>query len=216
MATLSVRDGWIDIEQDLIVGPAGSGQVNQTGGDVHAGRSVVLGGPSGASGVYDLSGGSLRTPRLTQGASGGTFQFDGGVLHADEVTFDLLNRGGTLAPGDGIGHTHVAGNLTLQGGSLAIELASGARFDTVAVDGRLELGGALDIKLLGGYRPRRRRPLADHEGRQHHRRLHEDHRRLPRRNDRREPVPGPDRGGAGGTRAVARLTFLPSPFRRGD
>ena len=70
------------------------------------------------------------------------------------MTFDLLNRGGTLAPGDGIGHTHVAGDLTILGGSVAIELASEMSHDTVAVDDRLTLGGALDIKLLGGYRPR--------------------------------------------------------------
>jgi hypothetical protein len=153
-ATLLVSDGWIELVKDLIVGPAGSGQVNQTGGDVHAGRSVMLGGPSGAAGVYNLSGGSLRTPLLTRGASGGTFHLTGGVLHADEVTFDLLSQGGTLAPGDGIGQTHVAGDLKLQGGSVAIELASGLSFDAVAVDGLLTLGGALDIKPLGGYRPR--------------------------------------------------------------
>ena len=153
-AALSVGGGWLHIVKDLIIGPAGSGRVYQTGGDVLAGRSVVLGGPSGASGIYELSGGSLSTPRLTQGTAGGTFRFHGGALHADDVTFDLLNRGGTLAPGDGIGHTHVAGDLTILGGSVAIELASEMSHDTVAVDGRLKLGGALDIKLLGGYRPR--------------------------------------------------------------
>jgi pectate lyase len=154
VANLSISDGWIDIANDLIVGPAGSGQVKQTGGNVRAGRSVVLGGPSGAAGVYDLAGGSLSTPRLTRGATGGTFHFTGGVLHADEVTFDLIEQGGRLAPGDGIGHTHIAGDLKIQGGSVAIELASGLRSDTVAVDGLLTLGGSLDITLLGGYRPR--------------------------------------------------------------
>jgi hypothetical protein len=82
------------------------------------------------------------------------FNLTGGVLHAEEVGFDLLNRGGTLAPGEGIGRTHVAGNLTLEAGALEIELESGTGSDTLAVDGRLTLGGALDVKLLGGYRPK--------------------------------------------------------------
>jgi hypothetical protein len=152
VATLAVSGGWIAIARDLIVGPARSERVNQTGGVVRAGRSVFLGGPSGAAGVYALSGGSLRTPLLTRGAAGGTFDFLGGTLHAGRVTIDLRNRGGTLAPSDGIGSTYVGGNLTLEGGSVAIELASGTLCDTIAVDGELTLGGALEVKPFGDYR----------------------------------------------------------------
>jgi hypothetical protein len=150
-ATLLVGSGWIAIARDLIVGPAGSGRVSQTGGDVHVGRSVLLGGQSGAAGVYTLSGGSLRTPLLTRGEAGATFDFLGGSLHADRVTFDLRNQGGTLAPGDGIGRTHFGGDLTLESGSVAIELASATRSDTIAVNGLLTLGGALEVKPLGEY-----------------------------------------------------------------
>jgi len=47
---------------------------------------------------------------------------------------------------------HFGGDLTLEGGSVAIELASGTRSDTIAVDGLLTLGGALEVKPLGDYR----------------------------------------------------------------
>ncbi|HSV16097.1 MAG TPA: hypothetical protein VLI90_17685 [Tepidisphaeraceae bacterium] len=175
-ATLNVTAGWIDIAQSLLVGPGGSGQVTQTGGIVHGGTSVVIGGATGI-GSYALSGGTLSTPLLTKGAGGGTFAFTGGVLHADRVTFDLTNQGGTLAPGSdlalqliaaagmadingnlpaiqsNIGDTHVNGNLTLAAGTLQIELASLASFDTITVDNALSLGAALEVDLLNGYTP---------------------------------------------------------------
>jgi hypothetical protein len=104
------------------------------------------------NGSYELAGGTLSTPLLDKGA-GGSFQFTGGVLHADEVAFDLVNAGGMLAPGQSIGQTQVTGNLDLVSGMLQIELASDTQFDTVVVTGALALGGSLDVVLLGDYSP---------------------------------------------------------------
>jgi hypothetical protein len=124
-----------------------------TGGLVAIGQTLFLGGPAGASGVYNLSGGVLSVHQIAKGAAGGAFNFTGGVLHADEVGFDLINEGGVLAPGNSPGATHVAGALTLQSGSVQIELASATDFDHVNVDGLLTLGGMLDVQLLDGYLP---------------------------------------------------------------
>lgn len=175
-AALSVTGGWWDIADSLQVSPAGSGSIDQTGGIIHASYSVILGGLY-HPGSYALRGGTLSTAVLAKNAQGGTFTFTGGVLHADEVDFDLANQGGTLAPGSdaqlqtiaaaampditgatsapagNIGNTHVKGNLALQGGTLQIELASASAFDTIAVDNLLSLGGALEVDLLDGYSP---------------------------------------------------------------
>jgi len=176
VATLAVTNGWIDVDQQLMVGPGGAGTVNQSGGIVHAGVEVVLGGSNNA-GNYNLSGGTLATPLLTKGTKGGTFNFTGGTLHANTVGFDLTNNGGTLAPGSDlnlqliaaasmpdindnvetiqsfVGNTHIMGNLTLNTGSLQIDLASLTSFDTVTVDKLLTLGGSLNVVLDNGYTP---------------------------------------------------------------
>ena len=94
---------------------------------------------------------------MSEGAFG-ELAFTGGTLHADAVNFSLVNNGGTLSPGHSIGQTHVAGDLTLNSGSLAIELASAASADSLIVDGDAHLGGSLDVSLLGGFEP----TLGDH------------------------------------------------------
>lgn len=175
-ATLAVTAGWIDVAETLTVGSAGSGQVNQTGGIVRAGTGVVLGG-AGQAASYNLSGGTLATAALSRSGSGGAFNFTGGVLHAETVEFSLVNDGGILSPGSDlalqriaaasmpnvageasavrslVGSTHVAGDLTLQSGTLQIDLASASSFDTIAVDGALTLGGGLAVVLVDGYEP---------------------------------------------------------------
>jgi hypothetical protein len=171
-ATLNVTGGWIDVAQNVIVGAAGTGQVSQSGGIVHAAASVSI----GASSLYTLSGGSLATPLITR-TGDGSLALTGGVLHADRVAFSLINQGATLAPGSdaalqtialaglpdatgftppvvgNIGNTTINGDLTLQSGTLQIELASPVSFDTLTVDGTWSLGSALSVQLLAGYQP---------------------------------------------------------------
>ncbi len=175
-ATLAVTGGWIDVAQDLLIGPGGTGSIVQTGGIVRAGNSVVIGGANHA-GTYTLSNGTLSTAVLTKGAAGGTFQFTGGTLHADTVTFSLTNNGGTLAPGSDLslqviaaasmpdinnnvetirsylGATHVMGDLALRSGVLEIDVDSPTVSDVVQVDGELTLGGNLSVMLDDGYVP---------------------------------------------------------------
>jgi hypothetical protein len=117
---------------------------------------VTLGGTGAASGTYNLSGtGALRVITLAKGDAGGAFNFTGGTLVANTVAFDLVNNGGTIAPGSSPGATHVLGDLTLNAGTLAIELAgtSGGEFDEIQVDDHLTAGGTLSVTLLGSFAP---------------------------------------------------------------
>jgi hypothetical protein len=139
-ATLNVTSGWLKVEHDTIIAAPG------------------------ATAASNLSGGTFRTQTLSKGA-GGSFSFTGGKLSADTVNFTLVNNGGTLAPGDSIGatdtnvaapnigQTHVVGDLTLNSGTLQIELSSLASFDKLIVDNLATLGGNLAISTLGGFAP---------------------------------------------------------------
>ena len=131
-ATLNITGGWLKVED------AGAGL--STG-------EVIIGADPAATATLNLSGGLLRTETLSKGA-GDTFNFTGGTLSADEVTFDLVNDGGTIAPGESPGQTHVAGDLTINSGSFAVEIASALDFDKVLVDNDTLLGGNLNLSLL--------------------------------------------------------------------
>ena len=128
-ATLEITSGWLDVDEAVVIGAAAS-----------------------ATAALNLSGGVLSTPVLSRGP-GGSFNFIGGMLHADVVTFDLENQGGTLAPGHSIGQARVMGELSLNSGTLEIELASAAASDKLLIDGAAQLGGTLDVRLLDGFAP---------------------------------------------------------------
>ncbi|MEX2093257.1 MAG: PEP-CTERM sorting domain-containing protein, partial [Pirellulales bacterium] len=70
------------------------------------------------------------------------------------VNFSLVNNGGTIAPGHSPGTMHVAGDLTLNGGLLVIEVGGTAagEYDRLEVAGVSTLGGSLDVVAvdLGG------------------------------------------------------------------
>ncbi|TWT97554.1 hypothetical protein Pla108_17060 [Botrimarina colliarenosi] len=145
---LAVTDGWIEVTDDLTVGGAGVGGVEQTGGVVR----VLNGGVAIETGQYRLAGGVLQAPELSKGP-GGVFLLEGGELQVGEVGFDLLNEGGVIAPGAGIGETHVSGDLTLSTGVVRIEVASPTEADLLSVDGVAVLGGTLEVQFVDGFAP---------------------------------------------------------------
>ena len=151
--TVSLSGGLLRTGGKLYVGSTGTGTFVQTGGSCRAAGGVVIADAVGSTGRYELSGGTLSTPQLSKGSGNGVFHFTGGTLHAEQVTFNLTNEGGVLAPGNSIGTTHVAGDLTLGGGVTEIELASLTSFDKILVDGLASLGGTLSIRVLDGYVP---------------------------------------------------------------
>jgi hypothetical protein len=129
-----------------------NGTLNITAGRLEVAAQVIIGAEPVAAAALNLSGGELSVPTLTKDPRG-SFNFTGGTLHADMVDFTLVNNGGTISPGHSIGQTHVAGDLTLNSGSLAIELASASLADTLVVDGSVALGGSLNVSLLNGFEP---------------------------------------------------------------
>ncbi len=147
-ARFYVTSGWLEVTDDMVVGGDGAGSVCQYGGEVR----VLNGMVDVQDGDYQLRGGALSTPLLAKDEDG-TFAFTGGQLHADVVAFDLVNDGGAIAPGQGIGRTSVLGDLTLNAGSLEIDVASDLLADMLTVDGTAILAGALNVSLLGGYVP---------------------------------------------------------------
>jgi hypothetical protein len=140
----------------MLVVAANSGDeaaLDITGGWLKAAEGVVLGGVAGASGYLDITGGRLITPVLDKNAESG-FSFTGGTLSADLVTFSVVNQGGMIAPGDGVGGTLVMGDLTIESGGVEIEIAGNqlGQYDALLVDGVLTAGGTLEI-VLDGYSP---------------------------------------------------------------
>ncbi|MEN0109554.1 MAG: hypothetical protein AAF805_02410 [Planctomycetota bacterium] len=106
-----------------------------------------------STGELDLEGGLLKTGDLD--VSAGVFRFTGGTLTADTVTGDVLNEGGTVAPGASPGATTIAGDYTQQAGAtLQIELGGltpATEYDQLTVDGAtLDLAGTLELVHLAG------------------------------------------------------------------
>jgi hypothetical protein len=155
-ATLNVAAGWIEVAGELQVGAAGQGTVIHSGGAVAASAITLGGSGANAAGVYQLSGGGLlRVGQLAKGANGGAFEFTGGALSADVVDFSLLNQGGSISPGEILGLTAVDGDLTMQSGSIDLQLAAAAPggFDALAISGVLAAGGALNVTLVNSFVP---------------------------------------------------------------
>jgi pectate lyase len=137
---------------------ANSAQLNITGGRLEVANEVIIGGAPAAQGVLNVSGGELRTPKLSKGAAG-AFNFTGGMLRTSEVGFPLTNNGGTFAPGDSPATTTVLGDLTLNDGILEIEIGGRGEgeYDRLEVHGKITFGGTLQVKLVdvgqGVYEP---------------------------------------------------------------
>jgi hypothetical protein len=129
-ATLNITAGWLDVANTLTIGSTATSQ-----------------------GTVNLSGGILRANRVEKGAAG-QFVMTGGVLAADEVAFSFTNNGGVISPGSSPGVTHVIGDLTMNSGSIYLEIAGNteALYDQLQVDGTLTAGGILDVALVG-YSP---------------------------------------------------------------
>jgi hypothetical protein len=127
-ATLNINAGWLRVEDQILIGVPN------------------------AKGFLNLAGGVLSAGEISAGPFG-TFNLTGGTLHADEVTFDLENKGATLAPGRNIGNMLVSGDLTLTSGTVEIELESEDHADSLLVDGQVMLGGNLNVVPVGGFTP---------------------------------------------------------------
>ena len=131
-----------------------SGALNLTAGWLKVSNTVEI--ATAGTAAVNLSGGWLRVGTLAMGAGSGSFNFTGGTLSADVVSFDLVDQGGVISPGESVGQTHVVGNLTLQSGSSVwMELGGTGTggSDLIVVDGNLGLGGTLNVTNVAGFGP---------------------------------------------------------------
>lgn len=136
--TLNITSGWIKVE------------------DAAHGLSdgiTSIGDNPASTATLNLTGGKLTTKTLLKGA-GGSFNFTGGILSAETVGFSFENNGGLISPGNSPGVTHVMGDLTINSGSILLEIAGNTEslYDQLQVDGTLTAGGTLNVTLLG-YNP---------------------------------------------------------------
>jgi fibronectin-binding autotransporter adhesin len=83
--------------------------------------------------------------------NGGTLQGNGGIYG------NVVNNGGTIAPGNSAGMLSFMGDLTLGSGSiLLMELGSAteaAANDMISISGLFTMDGALLLSTIGGYMP---------------------------------------------------------------
>jgi hypothetical protein len=135
-----------------------------SGSQVRATTVNISRGPE-AEGTVNLKGGTLAAQTVNMGA-GGTFNFTGGrfelgTFNTYEGTGELLQQGGTLAPGFSPGQATINGDYNLQSaGILEIELfglTAGLEYDQLVINGLVDLnadngdGGFLDVIL--GFAP---------------------------------------------------------------
>ncbi len=130
MGTLGIQpDANVSIAQDIVLFPNGS---------------------------VDFEGGTLSTAAVSFDV-GGQFDWTGGTLHVGIFNGNLVNQGGTLAPGQSPGNTVIVGNYTQQAAaSLQIEIGGtlvNTEHDFVNVTSNAVLGGKLELTLIDAFVP---------------------------------------------------------------
>jgi hypothetical protein len=120
---LQVNSGWLEVDSSIVVGAHATGQ-----------------------GTLTLGGGTVKADQVLVGFYG---QVEGGGT----LTANVLN-GGLVSPGTSPGTLTIVGAYDqTETGILAIDLASAGSYDKLIVNGDVQLGGLLEVNLLGGYEP---------------------------------------------------------------
>jgi hypothetical protein len=126
---------------------------------VNSGAFTVSSGTTQVTAAFTQTGGtttlgSTGAGSATLGAGEG-FAFNAGRLAGTGTLSGNVNiNNAVLAPGFSPGVVNVEGNLTLgSGATLEIELAGPDVHDQVLASGNLQLGGALLLSSLDGFRP---------------------------------------------------------------
>jgi T5SS/PEP-CTERM-associated repeat protein len=157
----------------------GRGTLNFDGGLTNQGRMQFSGGPTDIYGNVTFTGGAGGGEMINSGGAN-VVTFYGNVTHnGDEIRTSPTNTTvffgnvtgagpftgtgavrfeGTFTPGNSPAAVSVEGDLQLGADSrLVMELggtSAGIQYDQLHIGGLLSLDGALDVKLLDGFRPR--------------------------------------------------------------
>ena len=128
-----------------IGGSLSAQSVSNTGGQLIVGDTLQVGQS------LEITDGEVDAHRIELGVLA-TVNLAGGILGVDEFIGDLVNTGGTLAPGASPGHTSISGDyLQLLDATLQMEiggLSPGVEYDTLSVGGTATLGGTLEVSLF--------------------------------------------------------------------
>ncbi len=122
------------------------------GATAHVATSVKTGPAS----FIDVTGGGLTIGSTSTLAATGSIQINsGGTLGGQvAITGNVVNGGGTVAPGDPATLT-VNGNFTqLSGAVLQLAIAGTTSFDMLDVHGNITLGGNLSLAFIDGFAPK--------------------------------------------------------------
>lgn len=117
---------------------------------VNAGTLTISSGTPGIQGSQSAGGLTVVSPATTLAQAGGPYVLSGGVLRGfGTVAADLVNTGGTVAPGGSVGVLTLTGNYTQgPGGTLEEEISGstlGSGYDHLQVAGDASLDGTLAI-----------------------------------------------------------------------
>lgn len=134
------------------------GVIEGSGGLTLSGGTQVLTGDNIYTGATMIAGGALRINGDQSAATGRTTVKTGGVLGGDGTVGGdvVVEAGGKLAPGNSPGTLTIAGDLTLDSGSVLdfefghSNVVGGPMNDLVKVKGDLSLDGALNVTETGG------------------------------------------------------------------
>jgi T5SS/PEP-CTERM-associated repeat protein len=136
---------------ELPGGGTGTLRIQPGGTVIVAGETALVPGAT----VF-LEGGTLDTGSVSF-TGGGTFNFVSGTLHVGAFGADLVNQGGTLAPGHSAGSTTINGLYAQQpGGTLEVEIGGigpGTTHDLVSITSLAAISGQLQLGLLDSFVP---------------------------------------------------------------
>jgi fibronectin-binding autotransporter adhesin len=156
--TANLTDGTLSAQGidvgGISTGPQGIGVLNINGGQVSTPGGVRVWDTTGSA--INLSAGSLTADTINTSGNSSRFNFTGGTLHVKTFNGDLVNQGGTLAPGSSPGITTVNGNYIQEAAAtLQIEIGGTAstQFDQLHISGALALDGTLNVSLISPFSP---------------------------------------------------------------
>ncbi len=136
--TLGISNGQVSATTDFNVSLNADGTVNQSGGTFTQaiGSSLILGAGAAGTGTYNQSGGDLEAETITKGGSAGVYNFSGGTLRslgalnltAGGLTANITGTAGTGSTIDTNGNSVIvnADQINLGAGGVLTKVGAGA------------------------------------------------------------------------------------------
>jgi len=139
--TLTTTSATIGLEtsSDGTVTVAGLGSQWNSSGSIFVGDNIY-----GGSGLLKLENGGAVS------ALSGVTITTASELAGSGTVYGAVTNYGILSPGNSPGLLTIHGNVNIK---LDFELASSASYDRLMIDGTLNLGGVIAVRLIDGYQP---------------------------------------------------------------